>query len=253
LLRLAAWGRSGRGEPGEIALTRFLRCLGLAIAVDVVTEIAMGVWGVHAGHLYPWRHLDILPLYGTHLLALEWGLRLLCGAALILVPHRRALTLVTMRVGAVVLFVTTLERYSNHAALIFLLTLFVGLSSQSLGSTRRVSNEPTLGLVRAQLVIVYVFSALNKVAHGFLNGGSLSNLAGGRLSLEVARPLSWCVVAVEFAIPLLLKIQPRVGLVLVIGLHAAFSVFMPHVTSFGLAMLAMALLFQPDPPAASYP
>jgi hypothetical protein len=97
--------------------------------------------------------------------------------------------------------------------------------------------------VRAQLVIVYVFSALNKVTHGFLNGHSLSNVLGATISGGPSRVLSFVVVATELALPLLLVRRPRAGVAAVIAMHVVFSVLVPNVASFGLTMIAMSALF----------
>ena len=65
------------------AVAWFLRILGVALVADVAAEISAGVWGVHTGALYPWRHIDIIPLYPERGLAIEWTLRALAGAALL--------------------------------------------------------------------------------------------------------------------------------------------------------------------------
>ena len=53
------------------------------------------------------------------------------------------------------------------------------------------------------------------------------------------------MVATEVAIPLLLATAPRIGIPAVILLHLGFSVFLPGLASFGLAMAAMAVLYAP--------
>jgi len=96
--------------------------------------------------------------------------------------------------------------------------------------------------VRAQLVIVYAFSALNKLTHGFASGDSLANLL--RLSSPSARVLSGAVIAAELALPIVLLRFPRVGLAGVVMLHLGFGLLVPGVWSFALAMIAMATLFR---------
>lgn len=226
----------------------FLRTFGLALVVDVLTEVASGVWHVHTGRFYPWRHLGIVPLYPAGVLAVEWALRVAAGLALVAGATRpRAVTL-AVRVAALVSFVAVLERYSNHGVLLFLIAFFLTLAPPDVTAPSFAGvGHPALGLVRAQLVIVYVFSALNKLAHGFFDGRSLANLLGaslgGPLAPGSARALSWLVVATELAIPVLLFRAPRVGIALVLAMHVTFAALVPGVASFGLAMLAMALLF----------
>ena len=72
-----------------------------------------------------------------------------------------------VRVLVPVLFVAVLERYSNHGVLLFLLALFLSIAPPDLARPSfDAERHPALGLVRAQLVVVYGFSALNKVTHG---------------------------------------------------------------------------------------
>ncbi len=230
------------------AVTWFLRLFGLALIVDVATEIAAGVWQVHTGRFYPWRHLGIVPLYPASVLAVEWTLRGAAGLALLWAPARARVTAVAVRVAAVVLFVAALERYSNHGVLLFLVAFFLTLAP--LDVTAADFDErahPALGLVRAQLVIVYVFSALNKLVHGFGSGRSLGHLLGGSISPSLATALSVLVIATELAMPLVLLRRPRAGLVLVIAMHAGFAALVPGVLSFGVAMTALAVLFVARP------
>jgi hypothetical protein len=228
------------------SVTWFLRVFGLALIVDVVTEMASGVWGVHTGRLYPWRNLGIVPLYPASVLALEWALRAGAGVALVVGARNAKVVGAAVRVAAMVLFVAVLERYSNHGVLLFLVALYLTLAPPDVASTSFEERaHPALGLVRAQLVIVYVFSALNKLAHGFMNGHSLSNLLGGALTPGAARGLSLVVIATELALPVLLLFRPRAGVVVVIAMHVAFAALVPNVASFGLAMIAMSLLSLP--------
>jgi hypothetical protein len=224
------------------AVALFLRLFGLAIVVDVATELHSGVWEVHAGALYPWRHLGIIPLYPVRGLAVEWALRVAGGVVLLLgAGHLRALTL-AVRTLVPVLFVALLERYSNHGVLLFLVALYLSLAPPDLARPGfDAAPHAALGLVRAQLVIVYVFSALNQVTHGFGRGDSLANLLG--LARGPAHALSWVVIAVELLLPALCYLRPRLGLAGVALLHAGLALAIPGVWSFGLTMVAMATLF----------
>ena len=229
------------------AVPWFLRIFGLAVIVDVLTELASGVWHVHTGELYPWRSLGFLPLYPARGLAIEWALRVLAGAAIVASPRRVRVIGPALRVLAAVLFVSCVERYSNHGALLFLVALFTSLAPPDVSRPDfEAAAHPALGLVRAQLVIVYGFSALNKLTHGFANGESLTNLLATRTTLAgIARPLSWAVLAVEIALPFVVIRYPRPGLVGVVLVHLGFALVVPGVWSFGLVMIAMALLWSP--------
>lgn len=223
----------------------FRRTFGAALLASVAGLASSGVWRVHSGELYPWRHLPLLPLWPTWGLALEWALTALAGFAMLAGVGLRS----TSRVAALVTLASVLERYSNHAALLFLVALFVALSPRTLEQAAddphafERARHPTLGLVRAQIVIVYVFGALNKAMHGFLSGRSLENLL--HVPEGLARALSFPVVALELGIPILLALRPRAGIVAVFALHVVFSCILPGLVSFGLLMLAMAMLFWP--------
>lgn len=232
-----------RGECFDArAVAGFLRLYGVALVVDVLAELGAGVWQVHTGHLYPWRHLGIVPLYPARGLAVEWALRALGGFALVLGARRPRVVALGVRVLVPVLLVAVLERYSNHGVLLFLLALYLSIAPPDLTRPRFAHEpHPALGLVRAQLVIVYVFSAINKLTHGFGHGDSLANLLA--LPLRTARMLSWSVIAAELALPLVLFRWPRLGLAGVIALHVTFALLVPGVWSFALTMIAMAILF----------
>lgn len=211
---------------------------GSALVVEVLTDVLTGGWGIHTGRLYPWRYIGVVPLWPPSLLAIVWALTVASGIAFAL----GALRPLAPRLAAVLMFAWVIERYSNHGALLFLVAFYLALAPpRPAASDFEEARHPNLGLVRAQLLIVYVFSALNKISHGFPRGESLANLVGWRL--ELARPLSIAVVLAELALPVLLVRSPRVGVVGVVLLHLGFVVLMPGLWSFALVMVAMSVLF----------
>ncbi len=229
---------AARLERGSVVW--FFRLFGAALVANVATELGSGVWRVHAGELFPWRHLPIVPLYPPAVLAVEWVVAAATGIALVVGAKRS----IAIRIAAAVILVGLSQRYSNHGALLFLVALFVSLAPPDVTASDFETREhPSLMLVRAQLVIVYVFSAANKLAHPFASGAALEHLLG--ISRATARPLAWIVIAAELALPVLLVTRPRLGIVAVAALHAIFAARMPGLWSFGLVMLAMAALFVP--------
>ncbi|AKV00733.1 hypothetical protein AKJ09_07396 [Labilithrix luteola] len=180
----------------------FERLFGAAILANVATEAASGMWAVHQGRLYPWRHLPILPLWSTTTLAIVWALLSLAGILVVLGSlGRRGLTGLTgtgFRLAVPLLFLSVLEHYSNHGALLFLVGFYVALGPPSIAEGK-TAELPNMGLVRAQIVLVYVFGAVNKILHGFACGQSLVNLFGWPLS--IARVASVLVIAVELVLP----------------------------------------------------
>jgi hypothetical protein len=63
--------------------------------------------------------------------------------------------------------------------------------------------------------------------------------------------LSVAVIVTEVAIPVLLVRRARIGVAVVIAMHAVFALAVPGVLSFGVAMTALALLFVDRPRAPS--
>ena len=231
---------NGRSDPR--AVSACLKLLGLALLVRVVSDISGGLLLVHSGDYFPWRHLPGVPLYSATWLQLEWTLSVAC--ALMLLSGRW--TALALRMGMVLALVSLSHRFANHRVLLFLLFLFLSLDPPTLKSywpTGPARVSPALGLVRAQLVIVYWFSAANKCAHGFLDGQSLVHLLG--TSRDVALCLAIAAVAVELALPLLLWLCPRLGIVIALGLHTSFAVALPGLWTFSVLMMSMAVLFYP--------
>jgi hypothetical protein len=222
------------------ATTWFLRLFGAALVVNVLTELRAGVWSVHAGRLYPWRHVPLVPLYPPAVLALEWLATLAVATLLALGIAVR----VASRLAALVTFVALLERYSNHGALLFIVAAFVALDPPN---PKAPAFEETplhnLGLCRAELAIVYVASALNKVLHGFGSGDVIAFLT--RIPPSIARPLAIAVIVVELALPFVLVRFPRVGIAAVVCFHAGICSMMPGLWSFALVMLSLAVLYVP--------
>jgi|GEM_PF-2742413 len=234
-------GRLDRFEPR--AVSAFERLFGVALLVEIATQVRADTWGVHAGRLYPWRHLGILPLYPPAVLALEWTIASACGVILLAAPRRsHATRSLAWRILAPVLLVSVLERFSNHGVLFFLVAFFTSMNPPDADAPDFAAREhPNLGLVRAQLVVVYVFSALAKLLHGFTSGASLRVLIG--LLPPVAAAASWVVVVGELLLPLLLWKRPAAGIAAVVLVHAAFAYALPNVASFGVVMVALAVLF----------
>ena len=238
--------RLRRWEQIDPRATRaFLRVLGLALLACVATDAWGGAWRVHSGELFPWRHLPFVALYSRSVLLVEWALGV--GAGLALVSGARgARARAAVVIGLVATIMGLSQRFSNHRALVLIVLAFVALAPLSVGKPGEDGKSssrahPNLGLVRAQLVLVYATSALDKIAHGFLSGDALVTLFGTPRSL--ARPAAWGVVGAELLIPVVLCVSPRVGVAAVIGLHVAMAILLPSVWPFTLVMIAMALLF----------
>lgn len=220
------------------AVRWFEHLFGGALIAEVAMQVYSGVWQVHAGHHYPWRHLGIVPLAPPALLAVEWIVVVAC-ALLLLVNRARALA---WRVLAPVLLWGVLQRFSNHGALFFMIAFFVALGPPDTAADDFEARAyPNLGLVRAQLVVVYVVSALAKLLHGFTSGSSLVHLL--HLAPGIAKAASWVVILSELALAILVVKRPRAGTLAAVIVHVVFALLLPNVLSFGACMVAMATLW----------
>ncbi|MBS2015679.1 MAG: hypothetical protein JST00_22515 [Deltaproteobacteria bacterium] len=229
------------------ATRTFERLFGAALLAEIATQMASGVWRVHAGESYPWRHLGIIPLAPPSLLALEWALVALAASAIVVAPaHLRRLA---WRALPPLLLWGVLQRFSNHGSLFFMVSLFVAMAPPRVDRREAFEAEehPNLGLVRAQIVVVYGFSAVAKLLHGFTSGASLVNLLGVAPSL--AKAMSWGVIGVELALAALVMTRPRLALAGAVLLHASFALVLPNVLSFGVCMVSMAALWWRRAPA----
>ena len=128
-----------------------------------------------------------------------------------------------------------------------ILLLFAALRPVDCDDARQLQGRhPNVALLRYQLIVVYVFSALNKLLHGFMDGHVLTALLG--ISPQLAQPLAWLIVLAELVAPLLCWRAPRAGLAVVAGLHIGFAACMPGLWPFTVTMIALAVLFQRGPP-----
>jgi hypothetical protein len=224
-------------------LAGFYRLLGASLIARLITDWHAGIYRVHTGELFPWRHLPIVPLYPPALLVLEWLLLGVSGVALLLLVRVR----VALYVGLLAAAMGLSQRYSNQGALALIVLLCCVLQPTIPDDLDVRGQYPHLDLVRYQLLIVYVFSALNKLRAGFTTGQALATLLA--LPLNVAQAMSYGVVAVELLVPLLLVTRKqRLAWVGVVLLHLSFSVLMPGLIPFGLLMAALATLWLPPLP-----
>jgi hypothetical protein len=162
---------------------------------------------------------------------------------------------------AVTMAVTLTQVYENQKTLLGLVALFVALEPPSeRESAASRASHPVAWLLRAQLFVVYLFSAGNKLESGFASGEVLSNTLAQVLAMPsgalvpravvealaapgVARAASVAVLAAELALPLVLLARPWWGVAGVVALHVGFSLVMPGVWAFTLVMIALAWLF----------
>jgi hypothetical protein len=232
------------------AVDASLRLLGAALLACVATDAWAGAWRVHGGDLFPWRHLPGVPLYGHAGLAFEWALGVAAGSSLLASAGRSRppLALLALWSGALATALGLSQRFSNHRALLLIVLVFVGLAPPRTRDPDFAARaRPNLALVRAQLVLVYVFSVVHKACRGFTSGAALASLFGW--SHAPSQIAAWGTLAIEALVPVLLLKAPRVGLAVGVALHVAMAVLLPSVWPFSFAMVAMGALFlYPRPP-----
>jgi hypothetical protein len=213
----------------------FLRLVGLSLIVLGVEDVIDGWWQVHEGASFPWRHLPVVPLYGTTGLIIEWAALAAAGACLLVgVARRPALWL-----GFAAVLAGLTQRYGNGRALTLLVLFYLVLAPPD-PADPAAARQANVKLVEWQLVIVYAFSVLNKLKQGFWDGQALVALG---VPPRYAPALAVATLACEVAVPLLLRFLPRAGLAAAVLLHLGFAAVMPGVAPFSAIMIAMATLF----------
>lgn len=232
------------------------RLVGLALLAVVASDLLNGRRQVHEGLLWA-RRLQLGGLYPARWLCLEWGILSLSAAGLVL-GRTRAVRTALPAVG-----IGLWSLYMNQRALLFLTLAYLAMGPavpEAEDFERRP--HPQLSLVRYQVLIVYFFSAVNKLAAGFCTGASLTALFANMAMMRnqplippqwtsavfhrfagVAPLLASAIVAGELLLPLALLKKPRLGVPLVAAFHLALGLLMPDLWVFGLVMTADSLLF----------
>lgn len=208
-----------------------LALLGLAQASFVAVELASGTWRVHAGALYPYRHLPGVPLVSTTWLLAEWSAAIVAAAWLV---SGRGVAWAARLAAAVACWSVT-QRYTNARALLCIALVSLAIAPPRGGRT------PAFGLLRAQLLLLYGMSALHKLREGFVSSSGIARLVGVDPSWDGA--LGAATLIAELATPAALLVAPRAGLVLAALMHGAFTAALPFVAPFSLVSLALACLF----------
>ena len=214
----------------------FFALLSFAIFSRVVTDISIGRWAIHAGELFPIRHLPSVPVYSQVFLALEWLLSVV-GAAMLFNPKLR-------RVGAALALIgigaSLTQLFQNQKTLIFL-TLAILICANPYKS------EPAKKLLQWQLLLMYLFTALSKLNGEFLTGETLRALFAAQIALPlgpiVFKIISWITIGFEFLIPVLLLGRSLIGLALVVFIHLLFGIGLPDVWPFTFVTFALVVLF----------
>lgn len=223
------------------AVAGLYRFLGLSLIARVLTDAQAGVWRVHTGELFPWRHLPIVPLYPPLVLALEWLVLLGSGALLVALRWQK----LALRLALLGTLMALSQRYANQMALTLIILLFCNLQPVRVEHAA-LGPHPQLGLVRLQLLVVYFFSALHKLQAGFWEGQALVNLL--HVSPVVGQLLAFVTLLAELGLPAVFLLGWRkLGLLGVMGLHVGFMLALPGLLPFTLTLVALAWSWQRGP------
>jgi hypothetical protein len=248
-------------HPRASAVKWSYRLLGAALTGLAVQEMANGHLRGHAGELWL-RHLAFIPLLPPPVAVLLWILQIACGAAIALGLLRRH----AVRVSAAILCVSLTQCWFNQKMLLALTFLALALDPPEPDRTDfEAAANPVLGLVQAQLLLVYAASVAYKLRDGFQHGEPLLAVftqlsARGLHGLGPTATLgawlaaspthtSWLSIAVltaEATVPLLLVVRPRAGFYGVVVLHSAMALLMPGLWPFSATMAGAAALYRAD-------
>jgi len=209
----------------------------------------------------------VRPLPGLLPYAFFAALGLLVAA--VLVGWQTRITSKLLAAGMLYWFLLDATAYSDHAYLLNLLLVLVAwlpvnrwMSSDCLMGREKRSSVPawTLGLIRVQILLVYVHSGLSQLNGDWLRGaplaewlslsapGPVANLASGSPALAIG--LAWLNVAFELSVGFLLWMpRTRRGALVAALLYHLLDAVWLHIGVSPVLMAAMSFAFcEPDWP-----
>lgn len=221
----------------------FYGFLALALISRVLSDIfVIHRWGIHGGELFPYRYgLIPVPLYPRWVLIIEWGM-LIVGSAMVLL-NRIRWGVALMALG---LTMSLTQMFQNQKALILIVLLALNLE---LLSDKNQKEASVKNFLQWQLILIYFFSAFHKILGPFAQGEVLQVMTEKILHLPINfntstfMVLSWVIIVAELVAPLLLFFRPRLGVILVVGLHVGRAAIMPDILAFSFVMIALSILF----------
>ncbi len=224
------------------------------LVARVVSDIAIGRWGIATGNLYAYRKMVGFPLLPPAVVVLEWALLLAAALALCVRGiNRRLIGVVTLFVGLL-----SLTQMFQHQKLLLIACSFI-MAIVPL-------SEPKLFrfAIRAQIILVYLGSVLSKILTGFASSEDLIRAIDYSVSGSLWRsvvladiwgvlrglPIGVLTLVAEALVVVLLLWRPNQGFVAMIALHLAMALLLADVLPFSLLMIAMGAYFYCSPTAA---
>lgn len=239
--------------------------LGIAVAWQAIDDIRVGIPRVYSGEFFPWRRLlphDATVPAGAYTVLM--GLEAIALAAYM----ARFRTGAAAALLALLLFLDNLVSLLNHRLLMAIELLLLSLrpvpGSAADAGFRGHRLYWSLDLVRWQVAVVYLFSALHKMSPHFLSGEDLRNLfwqiewMGWRrypewLSALLQEPsasqvLALLTVATELTLAFGLHFRATVGFLLpvAVAFHLCLALLMPFLWIFAFLCLVGLIAFLPN-------
>lgn len=233
---------------------------GLAVTWQFIEDLYMGQGLVHSGEFAPWRQR----VHWEALIGLNPYPLLATAEAILLVLYFLRFRIgITALLLAGVMFADNLGCFLNHRLLMSMEMFLIALVPPRGGTNRsdELLGYWNLDIIRYQVSLVYVTTAIHKLNEQFLSGETLHNLffmanehgmtryPDWLLSLlqrsDVCVFLAWSTIIVELILAFALhhRVLCRYFLPVAFGLHLSFGLFMPYIWIFTTQMLFTIFLF----------
>ena len=236
--------------------------IGLVVVWKTLQDIVMGQAAVHAGMLAPWRQfVDLGAWFGQ---GYFWGI--VSAKAILLVAYffRFQIRVVAIALG-ILTFCDCLSGFSNHRLFLALELLLIAVVPPIKSADQSSSSELfpywNLGIIRFQVSLIYLVTAIHKCNVEFLSGRTLNNLFYMVHDQGMLHYPDWLYVVLQDTRLCLLMGTSTVliEILLAIGLHSqrfflpfiflgamlhlSFALFIPYIWIFSTQMLFTLFLF----------
>ncbi len=242
----AKWSAFWFAEGSPQALAAFRIVFAVALLEDLRNSAGLCRYAIEGG--YHWPYLSGWPLLSPQqfyaLFAAQAGL----GFLLLVGLRTRLAAAGLFLLQGWVLWADRLN-FRNHGYLFWMICgiLAVSPAGSALALHRRPSASVRLTaqrLIAAEVTIVYLWAAIQKVHPAYLSGRVLGEILGQPDQALWLQPAAWAVIAVELALPVALWVPRTREVAALVGLamHAAFALTL-NIYGFSLAMVGSYVLF----------
>ena len=204
----------------------------------VLSDIGLNRWGIHSGKIFPYRHISLMPVFPASVLVFEWSCAILGSVLLVIKKERWGAILIA---GSFLLSLS--QMYQNQKVLILIVIATIAIQPVD-------PRKPgSVQFLKWQLILVYLFSAIEKMSDQFTSGETLRLIFHQVLNSSLIensfllKAMSIGVILSEIMIPIILLKRPYWGFCAVISLHLGFAFVLPDIWPFTLVMIALSTLF----------